>query len=555
MTTTDTHPHASSGKPAEAVAGASRPKAMDWTLPYASQRSAVMGRNLVSTSQPLAAQAGLRMLLAGGNAVDAAIAAAMTLTVVEPTGCGIGSDAFAIVWDGKELHGLNASGRAPAAWTPAYFAERGGLPEAGWNAVTVPGAVSAWVALSERLGKLPFAQLAQPAIDYARNGFPVSPTIAKLWALGAQRLGGQPGFAECFLPGGQAPRAGEIFRSEAHARSLELIAQTRGEAFYRGDLARQMVAHAKANGGAMTLDDLASHSADWVGTISQRFAGSVIHEIPPNGQGIAALMALGMLEAIGIGSQPVDHADTVHASIEAMKLALADLYQHNADGDAMRVACSELLHDDYLQQRARLIDPTRAGDPGHGAPGPGGTVYLAAADASGMMVSFIQSNYMGFGSGVVVPGTGISLQNRGRGFSLVPGHANEVGPGKRTSHTIIPAFAMHADGTPQMAFGVMGGPMQSQGHLQMALRVLRYGQNPQAAADAPRWRVTGGRGVAVEPGFDAAVITELRARGHEVTVEEGNGVFAFGGAQLVLRQGDSYVAGSDPRKDGGAVAF
>lgn len=528
---------------------------LDWSLPYASRRSAVMGRNVVSTSQPLAAQAGLRMLLAGGNAVDAAIAAAMTLTVVEPTGCGLGSDGFAIVWDGQELHGLNASGRSPAAWTPDYFAQRGGIPETGWNAVTVPGAVSAWVALSKRFGKLPFAQLAQPAIDYARNGFPVSPTIARLWALGAAKLGAQPGFAECFMPGGRAPQAGEIFRSEAHARTLERIAETEGEAFYRGDLAQQMAAHAQAHGGAMTAADLAEHRADWVGTISQPFGDSVIHEIPPNGQGIAALMALGMLQAHGIGSQPVDHVDTVHASIEAMKLALADLHQYNADIDAMHVTPDELLNADYLKRRAALIDMGRAGDPGHGAPRPGGTVYLAAADADGMMVSFIQSNYMGFGSGVVVPGTGISLQNRGHNFNLIPGHANQVAPKKRPSHTIIPAFAMHADGTPQMAFGVMGGPMQSQGHTQMVLRVLHYGQNPQAAADAPRWRVTGGKGVAVEPDFDPAVVAALRARGHEVTVEEGNGVFAFGGAQLILRNGAGYIAGSDARKDGHAVAF
>ena len=305
----------------------------------------------------------------------------------------------------------------------------------------------------------------------------------------------------------------------------------------------------------MTEDDLASHGADWCATLAQPFAGSVVHELPPNGQGIAALMALGMLEALGVGKQPLDHVDTVHLSIEAMKLALADLNHFNADIDAMQVSPSALLAPDYLAERAQLIDRNRAGDPGHGAPKPGGTVYVAAADASGMMVSFIQSNYMGFGSGIVVPGTGISLQNRGHGFSLEQGHANQVGSGKRPSHTIIPAFAMHADGRPQMAFGVMGGPMQSQGHVQMALRVLHYGQNPQAAADAPRWRVTGGLKVAVEPGFDAGVVSELAARGHEVTVERGNGVFAFGGAQLVLRHGDIYIAGSDPRKDGQAVAF
>ena len=528
---------------------------LNFTNPYPSTRSAVMGRNVVSTSQPLAAQAGLRMLLAGGNAVDAAIATAMTLTVVEPTGCGLGSDGFAIVWDGQALHGLNASGRSPAAWSADRFASRAAMPDKGWDAVTVPGAVSAWSALSRRFGRLPFATLAAPAIDYARNGFPVSPVISHLWAMGGERLGGQPGFADCFLPGGRAPQAGELFRSEGHASTLEAIADSHGEAFYRGPLARKMAAHARENGGLMTEDDLAAHSADWCSTLAQPFAGSVVHELPPNGQGIATLMALGMMEALGIGNQPVDDVDTVHLSIEAMKLALADLHEFNADIDAMRVTPAELLAPAYLAERARLIDRNQAGDPGHGTPRPGGTVYVAAADASGMMVSFIQSNYMGFGSGIVVPGTGISLQNRGHGFSLAPGHANQVGPSKRPSHTIIPAFAMHADGTPQMAFGVMGGPMQSQGHLQMALRVLHYRQNPQAAADAPRWRVTGGRQVAVEPGFDAGVVGALAARGHDITVERGNGVFAFGGAQLVLRDGGAYIAGSDPRKDGQAVGY
>ena len=529
--------------------------ALDFTNPYASARSAVLGRNVVSTSQPLAAQAGLRMLLAGGNAVDAAIATAMALTVVEPTGCGLGSDGFAIVWDGKKLHGLNASGRSPAAWSADRFAGHSAMPDKGWEAVTVPGVVSAWSALSRRFGRLPFTALAAPAIDYARNGFPVSPVIARLWEMGGVRLGEQPGFADCFLPHGRAPRAGELFRSEAHASTLEAIADTHGEAFYRGALAHRMAAHAKAHGGVLTENDLAEHSADWCGTLAQPFAGSVVHELPPNGQGIATLMALGMMEALGVGNQSLDHVDTVHLAIEAMKLALADLDQYNADIDAMQVAPSDLLAPAYLAERAMLIDRQKAGDPGHGAPKPGGTVYVATADASGMMVSFIQSNYMGFGSGIVVPGTGISLQNRGYGFTLAQGHANQVGPSKRPSHTIIPALAMHGDGTPQMAFGVMGGPMQSQGHLQMALRVLHYGQNPQAAADAPRWRVTGGLKVALEPGFDAGVVAELAARGHEVTVERGNGVFAFGGAQLVLKVGDSYVAGSDPRKDGQAVAF
>ncbi len=537
------------------------PSALDWANPYPSARSPVLGRNVVSTSQPLAAQAGLRMLLAGGNAVDAAIAAAMTLTVVEPTGNGLGSDAFAILWDGKELHGLNASGRSPAAWSADRFSNQRAMPDAGWDSVTVPGAVSAWSALSQRFGKLEFKQLAEPAIHYARNGFAVSPTIARLWAAGAERLGKQPGFADNFMPNGRALRAGEIFKSEAHASTLEQIADSHGEAFYRGVLAQRMAAHAKANGGAMTEDDLAAHVPDWCGTIAQPFANSVVHEIPPNGQGIAALMALGMLQSIGIGAQPVDHVDTVHLCLEAMKLAFADLYEHHGDADAMQVTSAALLDPAYLAERAKLIDPSRAGDAVYGAPKRSGTVYLAAADASGMMISFIQSNYMGFGSGIVVPGTGISLQNRGADFNLKTGHANVVAPRKRPSHTIIPAFACASDGSPQMAFGVMGGPMQCQGHVQMALRVLHYGQNPQAAADAPRWRVTGGRGVSVEQGFDPAVLQALRDRGHEVTVEAAGsiGVFAFGGAQMVLKndcEDDAgYIAGSDPRKDGQAVSY
>ena len=527
----------------------------DWTLPYASHRSSVLGRNMVSTSQPLAAQAGLSMLLAGGNAVDAAIATAMALTVVEPTGCGLGSDAFCILWDGKELHGLNASGRSPEAWTPEYFAALGGIPEKGWNAVTVPGAVSAWVELSRRFGKLPFEQLAQPAIRYARDGFAVSPTIATLWALGGAKLGDQPGFAECFLPDGKAPKAGEVFRSEAHARTLEEIAATKGESFYRGALARSMAEHAKACGGAMTEADLAAHQADWVGTVSQTFGDSVIHEIPPNGQGIAALMALGMLDALGVGAEPLDGVESVHLQVEAMKLALADLHEYNADGDHMRVESAHLLDAGYLRERAALIDRERASAPTYGAPRPGGTVYLAAADASGMMVSFIQSNYMGFGSGVVVPGTGISLQNRGAGFTLDPGHVNTVAPGKRPFHTIIPGFVMNADGTPLMSFGLMGGPMQAQGHLQMMMRILRYKQNPQAAADAPRWRIESGLKVAVERSFDPQVIEALKARGHDVVVEAPSGVFAFGGAQIIQRTAHGYVGGTDPRKDGLVAAF
>jgi gamma-glutamyltranspeptidase/glutathione hydrolase len=516
-----------------------------------------MGRNIVSSSQPLAAQAGLTMLQKGGNAVDAALATAMALTVVEPTGCGLGSDGFAIVWDGAKLHGLNGSGRSPAAWTPERFAGAVTMPERGWEAVTTPGVVSTWIALHDRFGSLPLDVIAAPAISYARYGFPVTPIIATLWARAKTILGEQPGFAETFLPEGRSPKAGELFRSEGHARTLELIAETRGETFYRGEIADKILAFAKNGGSALSADDLGAHKADWVDILSQDFAGGTVHELPPNGQGIATLIGLGLLEAIGIGKAPVDDVETVHTAIEATKLALADVYRYVADPEAMGVTPASLLDQDYLATRAKLFDPARAGDPGHGQPRPGGTVYLAAADAGGMMVSFIQSNYMGFGSGVVVPGTGISLQNRGSGFVLTPGHANRVGPRKRPFQTIIPGFATNGDGLPLMAFGVMGGPIQAQGHLQIALRIMAYGQNPQAAADAPRWRVLNGRKIAVEDGMAPDLIAALRARGHEILVEAPDSSFAFGGAQIVVRDGESghYVAGSDPRKDGQAVAF
>ncbi|MDR3435160.1 gamma-glutamyltransferase family protein [Telmatospirillum sp.] len=530
---------------------------LDYHIAYPSARSPVMGRNMVSTSQPLAAQAGLAMLHKGGNAVDAALATAMTLTVVEPTGCGLGSDAFAIVWDGKRLHGLNGSGRSPAAWTPERFAGRTVMPERGWEAVTTPGVVSAWMALHERFGTLPLEVIAAPAIGYARAGFSVTPIIATLWGRAATLLGDQPGFAEAFLPDGRAPRAGELFRSEAHASTLERIVASKGEAFYRGEIAEKIAAFAKQGGGALSLDDLGQHKADWVDLLSQDFTGGAVHELPPNGQGIATLIGLGLLQAYGIGKAPVDDVETVHAAIEATKIALADIYHFVADRQAMGIDPAALLDAGYLADRVRLIDPRRAGDPGHGQPRPGGTVYLSAADANGMMVSFIQSNYMGFGSGIVVPGTGISLQNRGAGFVLTPGHANQVGPRKRPFHTIIPGFATNADGSPLMSFGVMGGPIQAQGHLQMALRIMAYGQNPQAAADAPRWRVLAGRKIAVESSMNADLITALKSLGHEVVVEATDSSFAFGGAQIIVRDGESghYIAGSDPRKDGQAVTF
>jgi gamma-glutamyltranspeptidase/glutathione hydrolase len=522
--------------------------------PYGSRRSAVMAENMVATSQPLAAQAGLSMLARGGNAVDAALAAAITLTVVEPTGNGLGSDGFAILWDGKELHGLNASGRSPAAWTPDRFKD--GIPDRGWETVTIPGAVGGWVALSKRFGALPFADLFGPAIGYAENGFIVSPVIATLWANGAKELKEQPGFAAHFMPNGQAPRAGERFVAKDTARTLRLIAESEGKAFYHGELAQAMAADAAKHGAVLTVEDLAAEKPDWCGTISQAFDGIELHEIPPNGQGIAACMALGMLSHTNIRDLSPEDPVALHLMWEAMKLAFRDIDAYVADGNAMtEVTSADLLSADYLAARAALIDPAKAQDFGSGAPKQGGTVYLAAADASGMMVSYIQSNYAGFGSGVVVPGTGIHLQNRGCGFTTQPGHPNQVGPRKRPFHTIIPGF-LTENGAPRMAFGVMGGPMQAQGHVQMILRTQIWGQDVQTAVDAPRWRITEGLGVACETTMPEGALQILSGLGHKITLETPDAAFGFGGAQLIYRlDSGGYAGGSDPRKDGCAAGF
>jgi gamma-glutamyltranspeptidase / glutathione hydrolase len=524
----------------------------NWDIPYPSRRMPVLARNVVATSQPLAAQAGLRMLLRGGNAVDAAIATAAALTVVEPVMNGIGSDAFALVWDGKSLQGLNASGRAPRAWKPERFAGLGRMPTEGWDSVTVPGVVSAWAGLSAKFGKLPFEALFEPAIDYARNGFPVSPVIASQWESQIPRLKDQPGFAQAFARDGRAPRAGEVFRFPEQADTLAEIAGTRGESFYRGKLAKRIADFSSACGGALDAADLAAHQPDWVEPIGQGYRGYRVHEIPPNGQGIAALMALGMLEHFDLGATAVDSVESLHLQVEAMKLGFADAYRYVADANAMDIRASSLLDPEYLKSRAHTLRRDRAGQAVAGLP-PSGTIYLAAADAGGMMVSYIQSNYMGFGSGVVVPGTGISMQNRGYGFSLQPGHPNLVGGGKRPFHTIIPAF-LTRDGKPVMSFGVMGADMQPQGHMQMVIRLIDYGQNPQAAADAPRWKIALDGSLLLEHAIAEDVVRGLAQLGHRV-VRASPGSTEFGAAQLVHRLGDAYVAASEPRRDGQAVGF
>ena len=530
-----------------------------YEFPYASQRMPVMARNIVATSQPLAAQAGLSMIQQGGNAVDAAIAAAIALTVVEPTSNGIGSDGFAILWDGRQLHGLNASGRSPAGWTPAYFAGKypgaTTLPPRGIDSVTMPGAVSQWVTLSEKFGKLPFEKLFEPALRYAREGFLVSPITAVSWARQADMLKEQPDFVRDFTPDGRAPLAGEKWILNGQAATLEDIATTRGKSFYRGALAQKMAAHAAQLGGVLDTDDLANHVCDFVGTIHMDYRQVRLHEIPPNGQGLAALLGLGMLENFDLASHTVDSVASVHLQIEAMKLAFADAARYIADSRFMDVPVAALLDKAYLKSRAALIDIKRARSPSHGIPKHGGTVYLSTADASGMMVSLIQSNYMGFGSGVVVPGTGISLQNRGHGFVLEAGHPNQVAPGKRPFQTIIPGFLTDLHNKPLMSFGVMGGHMQAQGHVQMVTRICDYGQNPQTASDAPRWIVNPDGTVGLEEALKTQIGTALEEMGHRIAATEAVN-FAFGGAQLIWRSGeDGYVAGSDHRKDGGAVGY
>ena len=537
----------------------------DFSNPYTSTRLPVFARNAVSTSHPLAAQAGLRMLWQGGNAVDAAIAAAAAMTIVEPVSNGLGSDAFCLVWDGQQLLGLNASGRAPQTWTPDYFQRKYGdaaqtPPKRGMDSVTVPGAVASWVALSERLGRLPFEGLLRPAIEIAERGFLLPVVVQQKWAAATPELQSLPGFAQSFLPWGRAPQVGELFQFAAAAKGLRAIAKTKGQAFYGGEIAHAIEKFSAQHGGSITAQDFAAYQAEWVTPIAQNYRGYTLHEIPPNGQGIAALIALGILENFDVSALALDGVDSQHLQIEAMKLAFADVYRYVAEPASMQVTPAQMLDAAYLKQRAKLIDMKRAQDFGAGNPVKGGTIYLTAADENGMMVSFIQSNYMGFGSGCVEPEFGVSLQNRGHAFSVQAqglNPANLVAPGKRPFHTIIPAF-LTRDGQPVMSYGVMGANMQPQGHMQTLVRMLDYQQNPQTACDAPRWRYNAGLEINVESSLRADTAQGLQARGHRVEVINDS-YQDFGAGQFIWRAGDpkvqGYVIASDARRDGLAAGF
>lgn len=492
------------------------------------------GRLAVATSHPQAAQVGLQVLIDGGNAVDAAVATAAALTVVEPTANGLGSDAFALVCDGA-IHGYNGSGRSPGSWIRERFDGRDAMPRRGWDAVTVPGAVALWATLVEEHGTRDLGTLLEPAIRLAADGFFVAPGAARGWARAAEDLGRFDGWAATFLRDG-VPGPGERRVLPDHAATLEELARTGGESLYRGALAERLVAD---SGGLMSPGDLGSHATERATPLSVPFGGLELVELPPNGQGLAALIAAGVLDRVG---------GDLHHQLEAMKVGFADAHRYVADPGFLDVDPADLLDPAWLDARAATVGD-RAQLPSAGPPPSASTVYLCVGDAAGRMVSFIQSNYEGFGSGVVVPGTGIALQNRGAGFTLERGHPNEVGPGKRPFHTIIPAL-LREDGVVRCAFGVMGGAMQPQGHLQVLAHLAR-GLDPQAALDQPRWRLGPGRTVWLEPGL-AGQAASLAARGHEPVVIEDGSVF-FGGGQAVVRVDGGWVAGSDQRRDGQAV--
>ncbi len=536
-------------------------------------RSIVYARHgMVCAAQPLAVQAGVQVLEAGGSAVDAAIAVNACLGLMEPVSCGLGGDLFAIVWDPKagKLVGLNASGRAPLSLTIAKVPPDtdGTIPLFSPYAWTVPGCADGWFELHAKYGKLPMSRVLAPAIRYAEEGFPLSPVIAADWARGAARFKDKPGFKEVFLPGGRVPGEGEVFKNPALAKTLRLLAEKGRDAYYRGPVAQALVRYSQANGGFFALEDFARHHSTWDEPISTNYRGWTVWELPPNGQGLAALQLLNILENFDLEGMGRESADFWHVMVEAKKLAFADRARYYADPAFARVPVDALLSKEYAKQRASLIDMKHAaaqdsaGDPV--ALSRRETTYLCAADANGMMVSLIQSNYTGFGSGYVVPELGFGLQDRGGLFSLHPDSPNALAPGKRPFQTIIPAFVTK-DGKPLMAFGLMGGDMQPQGHAQVIVNLVDFGMNLQEAGDAIRYHHTGsseptgtrmsdGGVLHIEDGLPPGVLDELKRRGH---VLESEPVGAYGGYQAIWRDPVSgvYAGATEKRKDGCALGY
>ena len=513
-------------------------------------------REAVATSQPLASAAGLEILLGGGNAVDAAVAAAAVLNVVEPHMTGIGGDMFAILWSANDqkLSGLDASGRAGSLLTPEVLRADGHehMPDDGPASVTVPGALSGWVALLDQHGTMSLAEVLDPAIRIAEEGFPVTPVIARQWRNQSVKLSHNVGaIATYLLEGRRGPETGEWFQNPDLARSFRILANDGPEAFYGGELGRTIVSGLTELGGYLTLDDLVRHRAEWVDPISIDFRDYTIWELPPAGQGVAALQMMKMMEPLDLEGMGHNTAPYLHHLIEAKKLAFADLDRYIADRDHLEVSVDRLLDEEYLDGRRALIDHSQAA--ARPQPGPAitdaETICLSVADSNGNMISFINSQFGHFGSGVVIPGTGFTLQNRGAGFRMEDGHPNQVAPGKRPFHTLIPGFVTK-DGAPWMTFGLMGGSMQPQGHTQLLLNILVFGMDVQEAIDASRFRHLGGHQVAIEEPVREDVRARLASMGHEVL--EGSSS-DFGGAQAIIRLDRGWAAGSDPRKDGMAV--
>ena len=529
------------------------------SYPYRSMRAVTYGRRgMVATSHQLAAQAGLDILKQGGNAIDAAIATAACLTVVEPTSNGIGGDCFALVWHNDKLHGLNASGPSPKSISIDAVKEMGHdtMPSFGFTPVTVPGTPKGWADLNQRFGSLTLEQILKPAIEYAKNGHPVSPMVSSAWVRASQvykkhlPANQYKSWADTFTINGQAPEVGQVWASPAHADTLQRIADTNARDFYEGEIAGKIDAYSKECGGFITKDDLTGYKAEWVEPISVNYRGYKVWEIPPNGQGLVALMALNILKEFDFKSK--NTTDTYHKQIEAIKLAFTDGKEYITDSKKMQISVNDLLSQNYAEIRKNLIVET-AITPSPGKPPKGGTVYLATADDKGNMVSFIQSNYMGFGSGIVVPGTGVSLQNRGHSFSLDENHHNCLEPGKRTYHTIIPGF-ISKDNNPIGPFGVMGGFMQPQGHVQVIMNLIDFNLNPQSALDAPRWQWMEDKKVLVEHDLPLHIVRELIARGHEITYNSGYSTFGHG--QIIIRDKNGVlIGGTEPRTNGAVVAW